>query len=294
MSNSVQSSPARFRLQPDYLRGLAESHHEKFVCAVPFPHVVIDDFLPAEILDQVLAEFPDPRGRGWDSFESPNERKLASNQESTMGDATRELLAELNSGTAIDFLEELTGIKGLVPDPQFVGGGLHQIERGGHLKVHVDFNRHTRTDLERRLNLLVYLNRDWKEEYGGALELWSRGMRSCEARILPIFNRCVIFATTETSYHGHPDPLMCPEDRTRKSLALYYYSRDRPAAGRGESHNTLWQARPGESVAPAPEVKPRLAERVVRAVRLIVPPILLNVTREVMDRRRRQSGRLER
>jgi len=165
-----------------------------------------------------------------------------------MGNATMLLLHQLNSSTFLNFLESLTGIQGIIPDPHFNGGGLHQIERGGYLKIHVDFNRHKRLKLDRRLNLLLYLNRDWQEEYGGHLELWDRDMNRCHQRILPIFNRCVIFNTNDFSYHGHPDPITCPEGMTRKSLALYYYSNGRPAdelqdSGGKEAHSTIFRAR---------------------------------------------------
>jgi Rps23 Pro-64 3,4-dihydroxylase Tpa1-like proline 4-hydroxylase len=201
-----------------------------------------------------------------------------------MGDGTRNLLAQFNSSAFIDFLQELTGIGGLVPDPHLYGGGLHQIVRGGHLNVHVDFNRHPVTDLERRLNLLLYLNRDWQDEYGGALELWNRDMSRSEARILPYFNRCVVFSTTDHSFHGHPDPLACPEDRTRKSLALYYYSKGRPEEGDAElqAHNTLFQARPADGAPPAQV--PR--ERLKSAVRQMTPPALVNVARRARRRGR--------
>ena len=163
-----------------------------------------------------------------------------------MGDQTRLLLYQLNGSVFLQFLEQLTGIDGLIPDPYFGGGGLHQIERGGYLKVHADFNWHPKLRLDRRLNLLLYLNKDWKEAYGGHLELWSRNMTRCVQRILPIFNRCVIFSTTDTSYHGHPDPLRCPPSITRKSLALYYYTNGRPEQEQSAPHDTLFQERPGE------------------------------------------------
>ena len=199
-----------------------------------------------------------------------------------MGDATLQLLTELNSGAFIEFLEALTGIRGLVPDPHFEGGGLHQIVRGGHLNIHVDFNGHPRTGLDRRLNVLLYLNRDWKDEYGGAFELWNRDMTACEERVMPYFNRCVVFSTTSTSFHGHPEPLACPEDRTRKSMALYYYSKDRPAGESDGAHNTLFQARPGEeldSSAPAADGKPRAGERLKAGVRAVAPPIVYDALR---------------
>lgn len=246
----------------------------------------MDDFLPEDVLDDVLAEFPSPHGADWFAFDSPLERKLATKDDSAMGPATRHLLAELNSSAFIDFLERLTGIEGLIPDPHFVGGGLHQIERGGHLKVHADFNHHPRTGLERRLNVLIYLNRDWKDEYGGAFELWDAEMRGCETKVMPYFNRCVVFSTTSTSFHGHPEPLNSPEGVTRKSLALYYYSKDRPPEERNEGHNTLFKARPGEEL-PAHEAQPKppLADRLKTAVRLVTPPIVFEALHRWRTRR---------
>ena len=153
------------------------------------------------------------------------------------------------------FLERLSGIEGLIADPHLDGGGLHQIERGGRLAVHADFSRNWKLQLERRLNLLVYLNEDWDESYGGHLELWDRSMTRADQRILPVFNRCVIFSTDSTSYHGHPDPLTCPEDRTRKSLALYYYTVERPREKRSSARSTVWRARPGEEESVAQAIR---------------------------------------
>jgi Rps23 Pro-64 3,4-dihydroxylase Tpa1-like proline 4-hydroxylase len=289
MSTAIGTGSEAFQFDRDQLAALAEGKREAYRSATPFPHIVIDELLPEEVLDAVLAEFPSPQAADWFAFDSPLERKLATKEDSPMGPATRHLLAELNSAAFVDFLERLTGIEGLVPDPHLVGGGLHQIERGGHLKVHADFNRHPRTGLERRLNVLLYLNRDWKPEYGGALELWSRDMSSCEARILPVFNRCVVFSTTSTSFHGHPEPLTCPEGRTRKSIALYYYSKDRPAEERAGDHNTLFQARPGEQLEepppPEPESPPR-GQRLKAAALRLAPPILVDAWRALRTRRR--------
>jgi hypothetical protein len=249
----------------------------------------MDDFLPEEILEPVLAEFPGP-DEDWFAFDSPLERKLATKDDSTMGPATRGLLWAFNSPAFVDFLEQLTGIEALVPDPHFVGGGLHQIVPGGHLKVHADFNEHPSNHLERRLNVLLYLNRDWKDEYGGALELWTPDMTRAEKRILPYFNRCVVFTTTSTSYHGHPEPLACPEGMTRKSMALYYYTKDRPAEEKAGGHNTLFQARPGEELPPIeslqpPPPPPPPRERIKNGVRQVTPPILLDAVRRARSRR---------
>jgi hypothetical protein len=286
ISTGARSMAEPFQFDREHLAELADSKREAYASAHPYPHIVMDDFLPEHVLDRVLAEFPDPRQAEWFAFDSPLERKLATKDDSTMGAATRHLLAELNASVFIDFLERLTGIEGLVADPHFVGGGLHQIERGGHLKVHADFNRHPRTGLERRLNVLLYLNRDWKEDYGGALELWSQDMSTREARVLPLFNRCVVFSTTSTSFHGHPEPLNCPQDRTRKSMALYYYSKDRPPEEAGAAHNTLFQARPGEQLeAPAAMGSNQRAARLKAGVRQVTPPIVLDAWRRWRTRR---------
>ena len=148
----------------------------------------------------------------------------------------------------LKFLEELTGITNLISDPSFRGGGLHSIYRGGKLGVHVDFNKHEQYGLDRRLNLLLYLNKDWREEYGGHIELWDREMKECVRSYLPKFNRVVIFTTTSASFHGHPEPLSCPEHMNRKSMALYYYTNGRPEEGIEECHSTVFKLRPDEKV----------------------------------------------
>jgi 2OG-Fe(II) oxygenase superfamily len=272
--------PSAFRFDRRQLAELASASHHEYVAAQPFEHIVFDDFLPQAVLDRVLGEFPAPDQSKWTAYESENELKLASRRDTPIGEATLELLGALNSAAFIDFLEELTGIAGLVPDPHLAGGGLHQIVPGGHLNVHVDFNRHPRTGLQRRLNVLLYLNRDWKDEYGGALELWSAEQRRCEKRIAPLFNRLVVFSTTERSYHGHPEPLACPPGRTRKSLALYYYSLapDARNGNRSRSHNTLFMPRPGD----------RDDSRLKAVMRGVTPPALLDAAR-AMRRRRVQA-----
>jgi hypothetical protein len=264
------------------LARLAKENWRSYAAAEPFPHIMFDDFLPAEILRRVQAEFPAPNSIDWIDYNGAEEKKLASKDESQMGEWTRLLLYQLNSSVFVSFLEELTGIEGLVPDPHFWGGGLHQIERGGYLTIHADFNKHPRLNLDRRLNLLLYLNEGWEEGYGGHFQLWDRGMTRCVQRFLPIFNRCVIFSTTNCSYHGHPDPLTCPEGVTRKSLALYYYTNGRPEEEVTETHGTLFRLRPGERVA---------AIRKVRSVvRRLTPPILFEV-RDSVRRLIRSSDR---
>ena len=231
-----------------HLNQLAEKFCGDYAQADPFPHVVIDGLVPNAVLAKVLEEFPAPSEPFWGKYIHANSRKLASNDLNRMGPISRELIRELNAPLFLQFLEKLTGMAGIIPDPYLQGGGLHQIERGGFLKVHADFNLHPKLNVDRRLNLLLYLNRDWQEDWGGQLELWDRSMSSARKKIHPLFNRCVVFSTTDFSYHGHPDPLTCPENRTRKSIALYYYTNGRPLRERSAAHSTLYRQRPQEKV----------------------------------------------
>ncbi len=235
-----------FYFDPSHLESLGKSLAYDYQHAEPFAHTVIDNLLPAEVADSVLGEFPSPDSIEWINHDNAKELKLACEDETKIAPFTRHLLAQLNSSTFMNFLESLTGITGLIPDPHFRGGGLHQIKKGGYLKIHADFNHYKRLNLDRRINLLLYFNKDWKEEYGGHLQLWDRDMTQCQKKVLPILNRCVIFSTTDFTNHGHPDPLTCPEGWTRKSLALYYYSNGRPQYEISQAHSTLYQERPGE------------------------------------------------
>ena len=213
----------------------------QYVSAQPFPHIVIDDLFPNEVLETVLSEFPRADEIDWRRFDSETEKKLGYWHESALPANLQLFLYEMNSAPVLRFLETLTGIEGLIPDPYYGGAGPHQILPGGFLKVHVDFNLHPLLKLDRRLNLLVYLNKDWKEEYGGHLELWNRDMTRCEQKILPVFNRTVVFSTTDFSLHGHPQPLACPEGRSRNSVSFYYYTNGRPEEERSAPHDTIFR-----------------------------------------------------
>jgi 2OG-Fe(II) oxygenase superfamily len=281
----MQDTSTTFQLDRATMLPLAEQLAESFQTAQPFPHIVADGIFPDDLLDAVLSEYPEPEDVPWESFASPSELKLALADTEKMGPATRHLLAELNGQVFVDFLERLTGIVSLIADPHYEGGGLHQIRRDGFLKVHADFNRHGRLPLDRRLNVLLYLNHDWPEDYGGHLELWDKSMTNCAARVLPVFNRMVVFATTDFAYHGHPDPLTCPPDRARRSMAWYYYTNGRPASEVSYTHTTLFRARPDESIA--------RSQRWQDVAARWTPPALFDAARRVQDRvrqRRRPHG----
>ena len=215
----------------------------QYQSAHPFPHIVIDDFLDADVLRRVLEGYPTTEGRKF--FDRDQERlKFQFRPQESSSGLVRNIFAELNSQAFLGFLEEMTGISGLLSDPYFEGGGLHETKRGGHLGVHADFNLHGEMATERRLNLLVYLNEDWDPEYGGQLELWDREMKECVVRVEPIIGRAVIFSTALDSYHGHPDPLNCPPERSRRSMATYYYTAAENVAALPK-RSTSFQVRPG-------------------------------------------------
>jgi hypothetical protein len=208
----------------------ARQHNTDYTGNHPFPNIYFDDFFDPDYLRGVLAEFPDlAKKKDKIHYNNPNENKHAGKGEFDMGPRTKALVHYLHSQPFLEFLQELTGIEEtLLPDPYLEGGGFHEIKPGGFLKLHVDFHKHKLSHLDRRLNLLVYLNEDWEDSYGGHFELWERDMSRCAVRIAPLFNRVALFSTTGDSWHGHPDPLGCPDNRSRKSLALYYYTNGRP------------------------------------------------------------------
>jgi Rps23 Pro-64 3,4-dihydroxylase Tpa1-like proline 4-hydroxylase len=264
---SVEGLDLGFFLPLTRMDELVKTAHASYINAQPFPHIVFDNFFDQKLLDQILAEFPKPGEIRWQRFDNEHEIKLASAAEAAFGPATRLLLYHLNSITFLQFLTRVTGIENLIPDPHFEGGGLHQIVRGGKLGVHADFNKHRTYRLDRRLNLLLYLNNDWREEYGGHLELWDRNMTKCETRVLPVMNRVMIFGTTDFTYHGHPNPLMCPPTMTRKSLALYYFSNGRPAEEVSGEHSTVFPAQSRETDL-------TFSRRFRRLASELVPPII--------------------
>jgi Rps23 Pro-64 3,4-dihydroxylase Tpa1-like proline 4-hydroxylase len=229
------------------MKQIAEMKAEEYAAGRPYPHIVIDEFFEPGVLDRVLAEFPDKNDKNWEAHDIPEEIKLQSSSESGIPYYTRQLLYAMNSFGFLQFLEMLTGIPKLLGDPRYDGGGLHQIVPGGKLAIHADFNRHLYYNFDRRLNALVYLNKNWKDEYGGHFEMWDKSMTKAEKLVAPLFNRMVIFTTTSDSYHGHPNPLTCPPGMTRKSMALYYYTVSSTADEANRTrHSTLFQARPGE------------------------------------------------
>lgn len=226
----------------DVAREKGKDLHEAYAGAAPFPHIVIDNFLPEALIRTAVAEFDRSRHDGQIVYDREHEKLKREYKPDQLSPVMRHLFYAFNSRPFIQVLENISGIKGLIPDPFFMGGGLHEIHNGGRLAVHADFNHHKLMNVERRINLLIYLNEGWQDSYGGQLELWSTDMTTCEQSIVPILNRAVMFNTTSLSNHGNPTTVNHPDNISRKSIALYYYTATWDDTKR--SHTTQFRARP--------------------------------------------------
>lgn len=214
--------------------------------ASPYPHGQFENFLEEWAAKKAMNSFPKVKDAGWIHYVHVNEKKHGLNKMDLIPGFLQEVIKELNSDAFVHSLSKLTGIPGLKADPSLEGGGLHQSQRGGYLNIHADFTVHPhKRNWRRRVNVLVYLNEDWLAQYKGDLELWSRDMKQCEQKISPIFNRCVVFNTDEDSFHGLPEAIQCPEDMTRKSIALYYFTEEDSVP---RKRATNYRARPGDGI----------------------------------------------
>jgi len=220
---------------------LALDNSQKYQAGSPFPHVVLDDFLPQPLARRLSASFPGPDDIAWVERDNTNNRRRYQHDETLVPAPLREMLRELNSRQFVLFLETLTGIDSLLPDPYFIGGGVHISGAGDFLKIHADFNWHHKLQAYRRVNALLYFSDDWQPEWRGAIEFWNRDMSRAEVSTLPIFNRLVVFSTGEHSNHGQREPNECPVGVYRKVLNLYYYTSRRDDGDVSDPHFTLYK-----------------------------------------------------
>jgi 2OG-Fe(II) oxygenase superfamily len=221
---------------------------DQYRSAEPFPFFKIDGFLEPAFLEKVVASYPtyDEARRQGREFSAVNEKlKVQVTDRDKFPDPVKQLADILAGSEFLADLEYITGIPALLSDPAFRGGGMHLTDSSGRLDVHVDFNYHAEDQLFRRLNILVYLNPKWEESWGGRIELWDKDVTRCAHSFSPVLNRCVVFETSEISYHG-VTPITCPKGVTRKSFAAYYYTKEAPAYWTGEAHSTIFRARPDE------------------------------------------------
>lgn len=248
----------------------------QFDAAVPYRHVVIESFLDPAFALEVADAYPSFEEAGAQGYEFRyvNERrKIQICDSGKFPPAVARLNAALASPAFLADLEYISGIPKLEADPTLGGGGIHMTGPHGRLDVHVDFNYVADRGVHRRLNLLLYLNPSWDPSWGGAIELWDAKVKRRHLALAPVINRCLIFETSEISYHG-VEPLVGPDDIVRKSFATYYYTKDAPPGSSGVHHGTIFRARPDERfrryvLMPAERVK-ESGKDVIRALRRMV------------------------
>jgi len=239
--------------------------------AKPFPHVVIDDLFSEELLDSLLSEMAGMTKEQWSHIEQDSrERTARMRSAAELGAAGAQLLSIVNSAAFLYLLSEITGVWQLLPDPYLQGAGYASMRRGDYFNVHSDRNVAYDTGLIRRLAVIVYLNKTWKPEYHGQLELWNSDATSCDATVDPLFNKTVIFEVAYPNFHGVPVPLACPADCKRQSFILYFHT-----AGSLET-----PVKPHTSIfAPRLHGTNRLTLRSL--AREVTPPLLRNAIRKL-------------
>jgi Rps23 Pro-64 3,4-dihydroxylase Tpa1-like proline 4-hydroxylase len=261
-------------LDTERLMQIADARSAEYRRAQPFPHIALDGLFSDALLDQAVAELPAASAR-WTTYNTVNESKQVCSDASLFGPTAEIIVHALNSAPFVRFLERLTGIQGLIPDPHLHAAGYMKVSPGGFLGLHYDFATQRELKLDRRINVLLYLNRDWLSEWGGALELHSNDPvtdpRHKEVAIEPLFNRMAIF-NTPNALHGHRKPLTCPKGRARLCLSWYYYTAP-PVPG--------WAAR-----SKAVEFRARMDPRrfAIKVANLLMPPIVFEAVRKVKER----------
>lgn len=217
----------------------------RFAGASPYPHLILDGLLRPDVARDLERAFPTDAGDEWTHYRHFNNNTMGLTDITTMPALAQDVIRELNAPRFTGWLAEVTGFSRLRSDDMLEGGGLHMTRAGGYLNLHADFtNHHYHAKWQRRCNLILFLNSDWQEEWGGALELWARDLSAKGATVPVRNNLAVIFETARDTFHGYPDPLTCPPGAVRKSLALYYYTEEATV----EARATNYRVRPGEGL----------------------------------------------
>jgi Rps23 Pro-64 3,4-dihydroxylase Tpa1-like proline 4-hydroxylase len=285
----IDRSDGGLQMEAIEARALGGFLHNEYSSANPFPHIVVDNFLPEELIRDVLENFPLEEVSEERTFEMGY---AGQHKRQILPDAcnafNREFFRFLNSRPVLQYLEGLTGIDGLLPDPYYVGGGFHETSRGGLLGVHADFRINDQLHVQRRINLLIYLNPIWNDDWKGQLELWSKDMKECVTRISPILNRCVVFSTDADTWHGHPDELLTPHDVKRRSIAMYYYTASKNIYKEIPNLSTMYRARDVDSGEIRSVVRGLRSDELMKDW---LPPIVSRYWFRVRDAIRRKINR---
>jgi Rps23 Pro-64 3,4-dihydroxylase Tpa1-like proline 4-hydroxylase len=248
MSAPGSSSRITELVNPEVLNGTA-ALADRFAAARPFPHVVIDRFLSGPFCAEICSQFPSFEDAAAINEDGRVGGKATQEQVRSLGQAFESLDKLVQSTDFVRFIEQITGIEGLSYDPWYFGGGTHESLHGQDLDAHIDFNYHPITREHRRLNLIIYLNEEWDDRWGGSLQLHrDPSLPPADDEIVtvtPLMNRCVMFETSERSWHGFEKIQLPPgkQHLSRRSFAIYYYSADRPAAETADEHSTVYVER---------------------------------------------------
>jgi hypothetical protein len=231
--------------------------------------MVFDSLFSPELLGVICKDFDEVHDDELRVRRNDRELTYRSRTDMTMPVSAQLYFDTVNSARFVKFLTELTGIPGLITDALLKNGGLHESRDGGKFDTHLDFTKHPITELDNRLVLITYLNHDWREEYGGALELWSVEEDRCITKVIPEFGRSILFEQSSVSLHGHPGPIKTPDGRRRRSLATYYYSNGLDDSAADQRYTSHFRDEPRETAL----------GRAVQAVKYVVPPIVVDAGR---------------
>jgi hypothetical protein len=256
------------------LRG-GDAHRDRFAHAEPFPHIVFENLFSPRLLMQIVAEFEAKGKAQWMEIKSEGEHTRRSRPASVLGPATQTYFDILSSGRFVQFLQAVSGIAGLVPDPMLRGGGMHESKPGGMFDLHLDFEKHPVTLLDNRLVFITYLNPGWRKEWGGCLELWDMAANRSVKEIVPEFGRSILFCHSDKSLHGHPHPVETPDGRPRRSVAAYYYSNGREDGLAAQRFSTFFAPKP---------VRP-VRDAVGKVARAVTPPIVYTALKRLKPRK---------
>ena len=245
--------------------------HETFLAAKPFPHIVFEGLFSPRLLEMMYADFDRLNWSDWRRFDNANEYKRGSAAKTRLGTASQLYFNTIYSGWFVDFLERVSGIQGLITDPELYAGGLHEIPTGGKFAMHIDFNQHSITRLANRLVFITYLNKDWSPAYGGGLELKDPEKDEPAVEILPEFGRTILFYQSSKSLHGHPNPVAAPNGRPRRSAAAYLYSN-----GRADNEDPNFHTTQFAKITQEPA-----REKFMNALKYILPPVAFDAARKV-------------
>lgn len=203
-----------------------DSLNKEFIKNIPYPHVLIRKFFTEEIANKLSEVFPSIDSETWKKYNNPLEHKYSHNEISKLPEEYKKIFVLLQSDEFISLIKQITSIQNLENDPLLHGAGLHFYPNRGKLDLHLDYSLHPFLKKERRVNLIIYLNKNFKEQWGGQLELRSRDFNTIK-QVIPKFNSAILFQTSDDSVHGVPEEINCPEGEGRKSIAIYYISEPR-------------------------------------------------------------------